>query len=77
MKEIYLSKQWQINRIKNKNPGRNQLQDDAGVFVYLHYKVYRIHILIMITIIDLMRKIGYNTDIQKRENLDEMKCWKI
>ena len=43
----------QINRIKNKNPGRNQLQDDALVFVYLHYKVYRIHILIMITITHL------------------------
>ena len=40
-------------------------------------EVYRIYILIMITIIDLMRKIGYNTDIQKRENLEEMKCWKI
>lgn len=40
-------------------------------------EVYRIHILIIITIIDLMRKIGYNTDIQKRENLEEMKCWKI
>ena len=40
-------------------------------------EVYRIHILIIITIIDLMRKIGYNTDIQIRENLEEMKCWKI
>ena len=25
----------QINRIKNKKPGRNQLQDDAWVFIYL------------------------------------------
>lgn len=53
------------------------MYDDAWVFVCPKRKVYRIHILIIITIIDSMRKIGYNTDIQKRENLEEMKCWKI
>lgn len=38
----------------------------AWVFVCPKRKVYRIYILIIITIIDLMRKIGYNTDIQKK-----------
>ena len=46
-------------------------------FLYVRKEKYTEYILIIITIIDLMRKIGYNTDIQKRENLEEMKCWKI
>ena len=53
------------------------MYDDAWVFVCPKRKVYRIHKIITITIIDIMRKFGYNTDIQKRENLEEMKCWKI
>ena len=55
------------------NPGGNQLYDDAWVFVCPRRKVYRIHKIITITIIDIMRKFGYNTDIQRKRKFGRSK----
>ena len=49
------------------------MYDDAWVFVCPRRKVYRIHKIITITIIDLMRKLAYNTDIQKKRKFGRSK----
>ena len=36
-------------------------------------EVYRIHKIITITIIDIMRKFGYNTDIQRKRKFGRSK----
>ena len=49
------------------------MYDDAWVFVCPRRKVYRIHKIITITIIDIMRKFGYNTDIQRKRKFGRSK----
>ena len=49
------------------------MYDDAWVFVCPRRKVYRIYKIITITIIDIMRKFGYNTDIQRKRKFGRSK----